>query len=259
MFNLIKKLFNRIPETYNFGVLDDPRSDEEKSRDYSAEEVLTTATTENPFTGIKITGHVLADENQYGVGACVVHSIGTILESVGEPRPSQMLMYRTRSNYPAEGCYPQEIVHRYSKNETLAWEDFPTPFGFTEVEANKLPVREMVLRETPIPYFAIPIGDTQQIARVVNSGTSVTVTIFAIVPEWARSMVNIIDKALALTGATIRHQVTVLEYGAYNDASGNWFTIVDSSWFGGLRIRYVSEDFMSKRMYHPAYFYKKVS
>lgn len=258
MFDFIKRLLGRTPESYNFGVLDDPRSDEEKARDYSAEEVLPTAA-ENPFTGTKITSHILADENQYGVGACVTHSVGNVLESVGEPRPSHMLMYRTRSNYPAEGCYPHEIVHRYSKVKTPVWEDFPTPANFTEAEANKLHVHPMFLRETEIPYFATPIGDTKKMAQVVNSGTSLTVTIFAIVPEWARSMVTIIDKMLGLLGATVRHQVTVLENGAYSDASGNWFTIIDSAWFGGLRIRYVSEDFMQKRMYHPAYFYKPVS
>jgi hypothetical protein len=242
------------PKSMFTGVLPDSRSDEEKARDWHISEHMAGGSIVDPYDNTRITESTYADENQFWTYSCVAHAVSTATETTGQPRPSHLSFYRTRSTYPQEGCIPWEMVDRASKYELPLWETSPTPDGATEVYANALPVPVLKLRTTPIPYFACT--SSLDIALAAESGHSVAITIFATDAEWSARVVMMKNPELKITDpqARVRHEIMVLPHSGWRDRDGSCYvTVVDSAHFGGLSIRDVRSDFLDNRMYNPGY------
>ncbi len=175
-----------------------------------------------------------------------------------------MFPYRLRSNYPGEGCYPQEIFELYRTHGAPLYTTLPTPGS--EVEANKLELIAQEFVEAQIfkgySYYTIKTGydDIAVIAGVAAQGHAVPILIYATYDEWAQQYPQIIVPNLVQGSAyaEVEHCVCVLPHSGFTLNGKRYVAIQDSAWFGGWKLRYLSEDWIRARSYGPAGYFTKV-
>ena len=115
---LVRSLF--VAQIFTFtGVLDDPRSDEDKEQDYLHEERASAYAAPIPdsFSNPKITESPYPIENQWRTSSCVPHgttlALGIERKADGDEvysRLSPLFTYRLRSNYGREGSSLPEML-----------------------------------------------------------------------------------------------------------------------------------------------------
>ena len=197
--------------------------------------------------------------NQWYTSSCVFHAFLTSLEYLGiitkEEVKSQLLAYRKRGNYPAEGsiAYDAWDVIRAGVSP---YKDGPTADKMTEFAANMMNVIAglPVLKEL---FNHFEITDYSRIAGYVAAGKPVPVFIYATKKEWSREYVEIQDASLRLVDAEVRHAVTLIPSGDFTEDGIKYFSVHDSAKFGNRHLRYVPLDFILKRSYYAARLEKK--
>lgn len=128
LFGLLTSAFSRFTSTptspdgipYDTGFRDDPRSVEERDKDWLHEERVLPTGTIDPYAFPKITESPYPYMNQNGTMSCVPHAV-SLAESIERKAdrgsyvtPAPIYVYRQRSNYPQAGTWPPEafeIIH----------------------------------------------------------------------------------------------------------------------------------------------------
>lgn len=245
-------IFNNNKIVSNSALIDE-RSDIEKAKDYSTQEIAS-ALAVTPFQNSRIKELTATVYNQWYVGSCVPHAFYTQLEyeGIAPTGMSQLRAYRKRFNYPSEGS---NGVDMYNKIKGGQSNDFPTPRGFRESEAAAMPLIQGTGLIPDFKYFQhIDNGRivVEDIPKDVAVGKAITIFIYATESEWAREYVEIKDENLKLSEAVVRHAVCLIPLGDFTKNGKQWFSVHDSAKFGGRHLRYISYDFLQKRVYFSA-------
>lgn len=259
---MFKKLLAFLAGKYQYqtGVTQDPRTAEAKEQDYLHEERIP-APIPDPFSNPRMTESPYPYENQNRTSECVPHAwtLALAIERVkdgGEyARLSQTFVYRHRANYPTEGSWPQDIANILRKYGAPLYSTLPTPK--TEAEANNVVLTAQMYTEAEIYrgdeyYILEEPRDFDEIARIAQQGHAVPILIYARWAEWAVT-VPFVESFLASIGAPIRHCVCVLPKSGHWYNNERYVTVQDSAWFGGFKLRHVSERFTRTRAYGAGY------
>lgn len=258
MFNFIKNLFT--PKFYT-GVADDFRFESEKQKDWLHEEI-----TMGPVFSVwgkkEDVKKPYPFENQNATESCVAHAatlamgIDNELEGNGYVRLSKTFPYRLRSNYPGGGMIMADMGDIAKDYGSCPFDELPTPS--TEYEINQKTITQKN-KDHAFPYKAknfVQIQNCNSIETlnsVASQGKGVVIFIYATRNEWARQYPQVLDN-VSLPNAPIRHGVCILPHSGFIENGVKYVTIQDSVSEWGTQIRYLSEDFISKRVYGAMYF-----
>lgn len=241
------------------GVLSDPRTAAQKAQDYLHSE-RTTAVTADPFGNGQITVSPYPFENQLQTSSCVPHAV-TLAYGIERGQGSfvalsPMFPYRLRSNYSGEGSIPQNIFDILQKTGAPLFSTLPTPQ--VESQANAINLTQQMYTEAEIyrgnTYFKIsPANDINTIAQVAQSGHAVSICLFAQEDEYSRQYPVILYPNLTQGQAVIQHEVCVLPNSGFIKDGVKYVAIQDSAWFGGWKLRYLSEAFIVARVTQSMY------
>lgn len=247
------------------GLLDDNRSEVEKSKDFLHEEVDLGAGAEwltKEEAVIATTKYKKLDQKQ--TSSCVAHSavlaLGIDNEAEGEGfvELSPAYIYRQRSNMPYEGMNYADLGSIANTKGACLAKTLPTPTR--ERDINSVVITDPMIEEGQIyrsknyVFMSYPtIDDLKNVANGLNE--AILVSIFANRDEWAVDYPTVIDRNLERQNASIHHCVTILPNSAYQKKDGSKYVIIqDSAWFGNKNIRHLSEDFCKTRLRYGMYF-----
>jgi len=259
LWSLIREYNNKPSPT---GVREDTRPREKKNRDYTHEELTTEAIAGNPFRFQKILFPPSIYLNQLYTSSCVAHGVTLALaweiqKKTGKAiRLSPIYAYRQRPNYPSAGAWLQAIFDVARKGVCL-YDSLPTPEG--EDEANNVVLTDAMREEAKIldgvEYYLMNISynSIDELAIVSATNTMVPILIYATKEEWSREYPLMLNPNLNPQEAYVRHCITVLPNSGFTENGVDYVCVQDSAMFGGLKIRYVSRDFIAKRCFGAAY------
>lgn len=260
LFNL---LFSTKLST-NTGLQPDPRTPDQKANDYLYEESAVSTPVPTPFGFAKILTLPIAALNQNSTSSCVLHALG-LAERIERKADTGLAItyapifaYRLRANYPAEGTYPQNGADIISNFGLPPAASLPTPQS--EAAANAVVITPALLNEAA-PYKGKSywsLGDPSSIEAIANiaaQGHAVAICIFATYAEYAQVYPQILvpDLRQGTPEAVVSHCICVLPYSGFIENGIKYVAIQDSAWFGGFKLRYVSEDFIKARCYSAVY------
>jgi len=242
-------MFNKIKLD---SALIDTRPDVEKRKDYTTDEIAGSSSV-TPFQHDKIKKLTATIYNQYGTSSCVPHALLTMLEYDGIlTNPiSQLRAYRKRINYPSEGSNGVDMMDKIIAGQS---NDLPTPKNATEKFANALPLIDGLNLLPNFKYYQHLDGNRKikkgEIINDVASGKAITIFIYATLSEWSREYVTIRTEGLDPYKARVRHAVVLVPKGDFTDKNGvEWLAVHDSSEFGRIHLRYISKEFLMKRVF----------
>lgn len=259
-FDWLRSLF---PSRYSTGLTIDPRPPEAAQHDYLHEERVTPpGAPVNPFSFPKITVSPYPTTDQRRTQSCVPHGVGLALaierkaDTGYYQSVAAMFPYRLRSNFPAEGSYPQEMFNIYRNTGAPALEEMPTPS--TEAEANALGITDAQRKDAKLfagkNYFTIQVpNNIETLATIAAQGHGVPICLYATYSEWAQEYPKILVPGLVRENAPIKHEVCVLPNSGFIESSVRYVAIQDSALFGGFSLRYLSEDFIRDRVFNGGY------
>ena len=244
------------------GVIDDVRTESEIARDYLHEERYAPPVPD-PFSNKKIETSPYPYENQYKTSSCVPHAVALALgieRSIDGDvfsRLSPLFLYRLRANFPDEGCWLQNIFDVARNTGAPLFPTLPTKLWATEEQANAVSItadayNEALLYRGDEYYTFKDPTDIVSLAAVAQKGHGVPILIYSRLGEWARKY-PIIESFLEFIGAPIRHCVCILPKSGFWENAVRYVAAQDSSWFGGITLRYLSEEFIKKRCYGAGY------
>ncbi len=260
IYKILFKLFGHNFSQYFTGVLTDTRTQSQKDQDYAHEERAAAVTTD-PFGNVQITESPYPYQNQFGTSSCVPHAIGmayAIERGVKDfVALSYIFAYRLRSNYAGEGSVPAEMFGIYHNFGAPLYSTLPTPQ--TESQANAVSLTQQMYTEAKIyrgaNYYRITSGgnNIDNIAAVAQQGHAVVMCLFATYDEWARQYPVVSNPNLTQGAAEVNHEICVLPYSGFIKDGVKYVAIQDSAWFGGWKLRYVSETFIKMRVTESRY------
>ena len=261
MLNFILNLFAK---KHNTGVLIDNRHPEEKKKDYLHEEIVADASLSVYRTKediLPITKKYYK-ENQYMTLSCVAHGdtlalgIDNELEGNGYVRLSKAFFYRLRVGYPGGGMNGDNAGQIAVNYASPRYEMLPTPN--TEQGINTVSVSDSMYIDAK-QYRAkayVRINNCKDIGvlnSVASQGKAIPMMIYATTREWAQEYPKVLDKVIP-EYAPIRHEVCILPNSGFIENGVKYVAVQDSAWFGGLNIRFLSEDFIKQRCFYAKYF-----
>lgn len=166
-----------------------------------------------------------------------------------------MYVYRQRSNFPTQGMWLQEGLQILKNQGSCLYDTLPTPA--TEGEANQITITPGQQTEALIfenkEYYKLSVPNSiDTIASIASQGHGVPIVFYSTPREWAQLYPNINDN-ITRDQAPVRHCVCILPNSGFIENGKKYVTIQDSAWFGGLKLRHLSEDFVSARVYDAGY------
>lgn len=262
--SLLDKLLK--PPVSSSGALPDERSEKEKEKDYVVQEIAADVAVV-PFQNERIRELTITVFNQWYVGSCVPHAFITQLEYEGiiayiapaglVGKISQLRAYRKRVNYPKAGSNGVDMYNKIKEGQS---NDFPTPERFKEDQATLMPYIKGTRLFDDFNYFQYiqPNGlwDLGQVVKDVAIGKAVSIFFYATDEEWRKEYVDIIDPNLKIQDAGVRHAVCLIPKGDFTKNGKEWLSVHDSAKFGNRHLRYVSYEFLKKRLYFAAKVYR---
>lgn len=259
--DFIVNLFKKPQSQFFTGVLPDNRSASEKAKDYLSEEMMPPSVPD-PFSNAQLTISPFPYLNQLGTSSCVAHAVTLALaiERKADVNNfsilSAMFPYRLRSNYAQAGSAPQNIFQILKKTGSPLSDSLPTPQF--EFQANNLALTDQMYTEASIykglDYYTLGVPNSiLTIARIAMQGHGVPITLFATEEEYSIQYPTIINPKLTYYQAEIQHEVCVLPYSGFIKDGVKYVAIQDSAWFGGWKLRYLSEAFIKARVYGAGY------
>lgn len=167
-------------EKYNLGIIKDPRSKEEKEKDFTYKEIA--SGTDLPFQVIN-TIEDFSKQYQLQTSSCVWQSIAKICEvlrfrAIGQKVNHSAGGYAMRSNKPGLGTFVEEGLNQAS-NIGVAFEDDIPSENMTEDQMNAIPYLSLISkipenRKTKkllyVPYMPL---DFMTICKEINKGNVV--------------------------------------------------------------------------------------
>lgn len=227
--------------------LEDNRSQDQKDKDYSTEEVAGDGA-DTVFKHKRIDRVETFEFNQWYTGSCVPHGFLTQLEYEGISKArevSRLRAYRKRSNYPQAGSIAVDMYKQIKSGQSV---DFLTPEGFNDKDANAMfYVRGDNLIAQDFKYFQYinkATGDLllNNVPHDVANGKAIAIFIYATIEEYSKEFVEVIDNDLKKHNATVRHCVCIVPNGDFTQDGKRWLTVQDSAKFGGLGVRHLEYD-----------------
>lgn len=254
-------LISLIRSKYFTGVLPDTRTVSEVQQDYNHAERAPVQTSD-PFGNVQIATSPYPYVNQFNTSSCVTHAatlaygIERVLTGKEFEQLSPAFVYRLRSNYAGEGSIPANIYDILHKTGAPLFTTLPTPQD--EVTANNVTLTQEMYQEGNIykggSYFKItPANDINTIAAVAQQGHAVNLCLFATFDEYAQQYPQILQPTLTQGNAEVQHEITVLPYSGFIKNGVKYVAIQDSAWFGGWKLRYLSEQFIQTRVTESRY------
>lgn len=233
------------------GLIQDPRSQEQKNQDYPHIEVAPQAIVLNWNRGVEgAPTYSLRDQN--GSGSCVAQSSAKALETLLGKVISAHPIYARRMNIPGEGMYLQDAGNIVKKLGTTT-EDLDPSQRMTEEQMNA-PVTVV----TPINgyLYAFPsIHNIDQIAEAIELHKHCEITFNGTIKEYAYSEKPIVDSAA--TQMDCAHDICGVYY--YTDANGEKCILIDESWGpNNIRRRTLTESYLKARGTGAMYFISPV-
>lgn len=240
-------------------VLLDNRPVTEKVKDYMHEELALGGTLVEYLTRKQADKskkkYPVANQNQ--TSSCAAHSgaLSLGIHETYEGKPfkvlSPMFIYRKRKNFPDEGMYVHDVGDICRKFGACPYELLPTPK--TEKEANSLFVTGKMEDEAKPyrsgEYFSLTKPIMDEYVRICNNlELPIKLFVWGSVKEWSMETPEILDTKLTLEKAVVRHLVTVLPNSGHTYKKKKYFIIQDSSHFGKKTHRYISEEWLAKRV-----------
>lgn len=245
------------------GATIDQRTEEDKDKDYKAEEAVASSSAVNWVEKTSDQWRKFPIFNQDGSGSCVAQSeakemgIMRWLEDGTYVHFSATDIYQRRNNRPASGMWAtdaRDIVRKGGATlEALTPSQSLTDSQMdgTVVEPYKRAVGEVF----KVPnYLELPSKDIERVASTIQAtGKGVMVWFYFTSNEWTDHPV-IHDLELPLTGPnSVRHCVTAVDYCLVD---GKKCLIIDDSWgpnFGVGGQRVIDEGFFIARNWHASY------
>jgi len=235
----------------------DNRPREEKEKDYDSRELA--FSTVPPEYTTRSKAQKLAEkyelENQFQTSSCASHAgarcLGIHEEVEGREykKLAPAFIYRQRIN-KTEGMFVYDLGNIGREKGCPPFDLLPTPK--TEKEINSVVITDEMRKEAE-KYkggnsISINEKDIDSYAKVINNlGLPITLFVWGSVAEWSKEYPEVLDKTLTLEKAPIRHLVAIVPNSAYIYKNKKYFIILDSSLFGKIYIRHISEDFLKER------------
>lgn len=235
------------------GVLDDPRSHDDKKLDFGAEE-LDFGTTEYASYKYQPTTRSMSQAHVYD---CVPSSHNFAQELINRPEGSRLYLYRKRSNFPDQGMYPQECASLFNKVGTPPYEMLPNTLY--EDEANQIVLTpEMDVEADRLKSSSYLSFKSNQI-NIDNFAAlcqyrPIVICAYASLNEWSQLWVTREDTKVTLDNAKVRHSITIYPKSSFIMDGKKWITVGDSAYFGGFYYRYLDEEFIKERIYNALYY-----
>lgn len=261
---MFSALFKWLFGTTHFtGVKPDTRLQSEKNRDYLHDERQPIESATAPFSNAKLAESPYPYTNQFNTSSCVPNAIALALSIERKMdnnvffQLSPIFAYRLRNIYPTEGSVPQNIFDIMRKYGAPLFASLPTPE--TEQAANNISITSQNYSEASIykglTYWTLKekFNDIDELARIAQLGHAVPITLFATEEEYSRQYPVILKPSLTYAQAAVRHEVCILPYSSFVENGIKYVAIQDSAFFGGWKLRYLSEEFIKARLYGSGY------
>lgn len=257
IIGFIKNLFRK---KYDTGLLPDLRLPEDKKKDFLHEEI--SADSALSEYGKKENVKTYPPTSQYSTLSCVAHAntlnlgIENEIEGEGFVALSPAFFYRYRVGYPSGGMSGDDAGKIAKNIGACKYEMLKTPYN--EIDINNVVITPEMIENAKIyrarNYVSISqYNDIDVINSILSQGKAITIMIYATVREWAQVYPTIMDN-VSPNSAPIRHAICALPNSGFIENGKRYITIQDSSPFGGISIRYVSEDFIRQRCFYANYF-----
>jgi len=229
------------------GLIEDPRPEEAKRKDYEHQEVAPAAVILNWDRGLE-GAPIFSDRDQNGSGSCVAQASATALEVLRGEVISALPIYTRRWNKPGLGMYLQDagniIRHLGTTTESLV----PSQ-RMTEEQMNK-----PVTVATPINgyLYAFPnIQDIDQIAEAIEVRRQCQITFYGTVKEYAYTNKPMVDPLA--TKLDCPHDICGIYY--FKDSDGQKCILTKESWGpNNIRLRIMTESYLKARGTGAMYF-----
>ncbi len=235
------------------GLIDDPRTEEQKARDFKHEEIASAATlvyVEKPQSEWK----KYSMRDQDGSSSCVSQAAAKAMEIKREQgiAISAHPIYRRRANFPSEGMWLQDAAEIVKKHGTTTEALDPSQF-LGEVQMNREITVVTPLKE-PVYITVEHPKDIDTIAAIIQKHGQCWAVFHANVNEWTQNVPTIIPGSVANIG----HCICFTDFFMYE---GQKALLADESWgkattigTGGQRV--VKEEFLKLRFDGAVYFPK---
>jgi len=251
-------LFNK----FNSGANIDTRSNTEKLKDYTLEEIVASASPVEWAPKMRSDWRKFPITEQNGSGSCVAQSLAKQLGIMYWLENNEFVpfsathIYQRRANKPQSGMGGVNALDIARQGVTL--EGLVRSDNMTDVQMDSVKIPEYKNKVGEIfkisNYITLPIKDIETVASVIQTtGKGVMVWFYWKTDEWTE-MPTVKYSDLDITApTTARHSVTAVDFSLEN---GEKSLIVDDSWgskyaFNGQRI--ITESFFKERNFFAAY------
>ena len=226
------------------GLIDDPRSELEKAKDYQFEEIYSFGKLNWDKTIDSCPVYSVRDQD--GSSSCVAQSAAKALEVILGQVMSAHPIYRRRSNFPNQGMWLQDCGEIIRKLGTTT-ENLDPSQKLSEAEMNK-----DVLVDTPILGFNYAFcSDIDQIAQAIESYKQCFVTIGFNYDEY----VNAEKPVSNGLKPNAYHCLCAIYY--FTDENGEKCIVAEESWGVSHTRRIFTESYLNARKTGAMYFIPK--
>ena len=227
-------------EPFNLpGLIPDPRTEEQKSKDFQHSEVAPTAVVLN-WNRDMSGAPVYSTRSQNGSGTCVEQGSAKAWEVLTGVVQSAHPGYARRKNFPSEGMWLQDAGDIMNKQGTTT-EVLDPSQNMTEAQMNA-----PVTVQTPykgLLYFFVDVMNIDAIATAIELYKQCLVTINVSYPEYASSV-----KPVMVPGAKIDGGHCICGVYYFTDENGEKCILIDESWGpNNITRRVLTESFLKGR------------
>lgn len=246
--------------TNYIGVVEDPRPFEQRIKDYKSEELFGGSPIWKEKGGDGWTKPVFV-RNQDGSYQCMAYSgakqlgVNEKIENGEFVNLSPTFIYQKRSN-TGGGMWMQNLLDIMVKYGSPKDEWFPCD-GLSESQINVAPlpsesVSNEALKYRGESYFQTPAFNIDEIAKAIDIAGSCIIIVRCNAREWTER--PFIDPSIRdWADWNVNHGIIALEYGLID---GKKHILIEDSWgsqFGREGQRWLSEEFINKRMFGGGY------
>ena len=244
------------------GALVDPRSEEDKQKDYKFSEIVAKAAAVSWAAKRWEDFRRFPAQNQDGSFSCVWQTIRKLMRVLMKVNRgldldfSAAFGYRLRSNYPEGGTIAVDAWNVARKTGITLNALLPSD-NLSEAQMNALTIEQYQLDAAAtfkMPnYVQIDPPNFETIASIIQqTKKGVMLWFYFLEPEWSRQTPTMQDYSLRLGSANVEcHSVAAVDAGIYNGKKVLF--IEDSAHFGGLYERAITEEFFNSRCFYAAY------
>lgn len=238
------------------GIVEDTRPQAEQNKNFDDREIDLGAPEYLTKSQADKAKKIFPNRDQKSTSACVCFAICTALYETEQEILSPAFLYTQRANKPGQGSMYWNIGDIVVKQGVCTESSLATPE--TEAKINSIKIAEYqtteakTYRQKSYIFMENPSIDT--ITAKVNFGIPVVLSIFAERDEWSQKYPEILNNDITPSTAYINHAITALPDGAFIKSGKKYLLIQDSAKFGNKTFRYLSEEWVEKRVSHGMYF-----